>query len=143
MSKIRVAKSRENAILPSKTHDSDSGYDLTIIEKIKTVGNTDFFTTGIKIEPEDGWYVDVVPRSSIGKTGYILANSVGIIDNSYRGEIIIALKKVDPIAQEIELPCRIAQMIPRKVHQITIEEVSEEELGDTSRGTGGFGSTGR
>jgi len=134
-------KTRENAIAPSKERVSDSGYDLTIIDIVKKFNSkTTLYTTGIKVKPPFGWYVDVVPRSSIIKTGYMLANNVGIIDRAYTGEIMIALIKVDETAPDLELPCRIAQMIPRRIAHFNFKEVSDIER--TTRNDGGFGSTG-
>jgi dUTP pyrophosphatase len=132
-------RTRADAVAPSKTRASDSGYDLTILEPVKAFGNVTLYTTGIKVRPSYGWYLDVVPRSSISKTGYMLANSVGIIDRTYTGEILIALVKVDPEAPDIKTPIKIAQMIPRPI--IHVEFVEVDSLGDTDRGSGGFGST--
>jgi len=115
-------------------------YDLTIIEKIKQVGDVELFTTGIKIKPEFGWYTIVVPRSSIIKSGYMLANSIGIIDRTYIGEVIIALRKTNVLMPDIKLPCRIAQLIPQPIIHMVIEEV--DELPNSDRGEYGFGSTG-
>lgn len=135
------SKTDSSAIPPSKTNISDSGYDLTIIKMIKKVGKVEFYDTCIKVSPAPGYYFDVVPRSSIAKTGYIMANSIGIIDRSYRGNIIIALIKIDDVMPNISIPVKIAQMIPREiVHQQCIETI--DELDDTARNAGGFGSTG-
>lgn len=134
-------KTRPEAVKPSKERVSDSGYDLTILEPVKSFGKTTLYTTGIKVIPEFGWYLDIVPRSSISKTGYMLANNVGIIDRTYTGEILIALIKVDENAKDLELPCRIAQMIPRQIVNIDLVEVDSFE--ETSRNDGGFGSTGK
>lgn len=134
-------KTREDAVSPSKERVSDSGYDLTIIDVVKKFNSkTTLYTTGIKVKPPFGWYLDVVPRSSIIKTGYMLANNVGIIDRAYTGEIMIALMKVDESALDLELPCRIAQMIPRRIAHLRFEEVNDIER--TTRNDGGFGSTG-
>jgi len=134
-------KTREDAVAPSKERVSDSGYDLTIIDVVKKFHNkTTLYTTGIKVKPAFGWYLDVVPRSSIIKSGYMLANNVGIIDRAYTGEIMIALIKVDESAPDLELPLRIAQMIPRKIAHVEFTEVSDIER--TTRNDGGFGSTG-
>jgi dUTP pyrophosphatase len=138
---FKWAKSDINAVCPSKTHISDSGYDLTVIKKLKCVGRVVYYDTCIKVEPNYGWYFDVVPRSSLSKTGYMLANSVGIIDRTYTGNIIIALMKVDLDMPDIELPYRCAQMIPRQTVHMKAIEVSETDIGITDRGTGGFGST--
>ena len=104
---------------------SDSGYDLTIIKKIKTDGMVEFYDTGIKVTPPYGYYFDVVPRSSITKTGYILANNVGIIDRSYVGNILVPLIKVDSSKPDLELPMRIVQLIPRKIEHFELEEVDK------------------
>lgn len=133
-------KTRPDAIKPSKERASDSGFDLTILEPIKSYGKTTLYSTGIKVVPEFGWYIDIVPRSSISKTGYMLANNTGIIDRTYTGEIIVALIKVDENAKDIELPCRIVQMIPRQIAHIELVQV--DTFTETSRSEGGFGSTG-
>lgn len=79
-------------------------------------------------------------RSSLPKLGYMLANSVGIIDNEYRGNVMIQLFKFDSNAPPLELPCRIAQLIPRKMVPIEFEEIVTVTT-TTTRGEGGFGST--
>ncbi len=135
------SRTREDAVPPSKERVSDSGYDLTIIDVVKKFHNkTTLYTTGIKVKPAFGWYLDVVPRSSIIKTGYMLANNIGIIDRAYTGEIMIALIKVDESAPDLELPIRIAQMIPRRIAHVDFVEVND--IGQTTRNDGGFGSTG-
>ena len=69
-------KLQDRAVEPFKARASDSGYDLTILEKVKTVGMVEFYSTGIAVQHvKEGWYFDMVPRSSISKSGYILANS--------------------------------------------------------------------
>lgn len=138
---ILYTKLRQDAVAPSKARATDSGYDLTILEAGKTVGDVTFYHTGISVEPPMGYYFDVVPRSSISKTGYMLANSVGIIDNTYRGELLVALRKVDPTAADLELPMRIAQLIPRRIDHFDLIEVPT--LSSTERGDRGFGSSGK
>lgn len=129
------------AVAPSKSKVSDSGYDLTLIEKIKSIGNVDFYTTGIRVQPSFGYYFDLVGRSSISKCGYMLSNGFGVIDRSYTGPIIAPLIKTDPDAKELELPAKIVQIIPRQIIHMQLIEV--ESLDDTARGSGGFGHTGR
>jgi|GEM_PF-3634214 len=136
---FKFSKARPDAVAPFKARASDSGYDLTLLEKVKTVGDVDFYDTGIKISPAYGYYFDVVPRSSLSKTGYMLANSVGIIDRTYTGNVLVPLRKVDKEAKDIELPIRLVQIIPRKIIHIDFEEVTD--VGTTQRGEGGFGST--
>lgn len=134
-------RTSESAVLPTKAHPSDSGFDLTLISAVKSFGDVALYGTGIKVKPPEGYYFDVVPRSSVSKTGYMLANSVGIIDQSYTGEILVALRKVDKTAPDLELPVRMAQLILRPMIPVDMEEVAE--LPTSERGDGGFGSTGK
>lgn len=138
---FRWVKTNLNAIPPSKSRSSDSGYDLTIIEKGKTVGDVEFYHTGIKVQPNQGLAFFIFPRSSISKTGYILANGVGVIDKSYTGEVLIALRKIDKSSPEIQLPCKIAQLVPLPIVHVNFVEV--DNLESTHRSDGGFGSTGK
>ena len=137
----KVYRTDESAVLPSKSRESDVGYDLTIIKEAKQFNKkTKLYDTGIKIELEDGYYAEIVPRSSISKSGYMLANNIGIIDNSYRGNLYIPLIKIDEDSPDIELPFKCCQLIIRKQIYLNIYEV-EEELDETNRNQGGFGST--
>ena len=138
--KINVVKADVNAIIPTKKNWSDVGYDLSIINKIEDYNSkTSLYDTGIKIQVDFGYYVEIVPRSSLSKSGYMLANSIGIIDNSYRGNLMIALTKVCDDAKDIEYPFRCCQMIMRKFVNTYLEEVGNVEK--TKRDEGGFGST--
>jgi dUTPase len=126
-------------IKPSKNRFSDSGFDLHLVKKIKIQGGVHFFDTGIQIQPENSYYFDLVGRSSISKTGWMLANNIGIIDASYTGSVIVALVKIDPEAPELELPCKLVQIIPRQL--ILMEAIEVDSLDDTERGGKGFGSS--
>lgn len=137
---FKVAKTHENAIIPFKNRASDCGYDLTFIRKIKEDGDIHWFGTGIKISPAYGFYVDIVPRSSISKWGYMLSNSIGIIDRGYSGEIIAPMIKINKDKPEPELPIRMLQAIPRQVVHVKFEIV--DNLDETERSYKGFGSTG-
>lgn len=144
--KLRVAKKDPKAILPQKNKESDAGIDLTVIsiEKILKIGSTDvyYFNTGLVIQPEPGYYFEIVPRSSISKTGWALANSVGIIDSSYRGCLLVVLSRMSPKTKDLELPCRIAQLIPRRIIPVDVEEIPMDRIEESSRGESGFGSSG-
>jgi len=138
---FKCVKTRPDAVLPAKLRASDAGYDLTALEKIKVVGDVEFYDTGIKAQTTHGWWLMLAARGSITKTDYILANGVGVVDRTYTGNIIIALRKCSPEAH-LDLPCRIAQLIPMvSVH--LGEAVAVGELEPTNRGDGGFGSTGQ
>lgn len=136
---IKWAKTRKDAIKPFKVRVSDSGYDLSLLEKIKENGNYHTYSTGIKVTPPYGWYLDMVPRSSIIKYGYILANSVGIIDRQYVGEVLVVLYKIDNSKANPELPARLVQLIPRPIVHFNLKEV--DSLDVTERGEKGFGSS--
>ena len=139
---IKVFKSNENAVIPSKAFEEDAGYDLTIISKIKDFNSkTSLYDTGIKIEVDEGYYTEIVPRSSISKFGYILANNIGIIDNHYRGNLMIALTKIADDAPDISLPFKCCQLIIRKQIEANLYEVIDNSLSSTIRDEGGFGST--
>lgn len=139
---FRWARLNPEAVAPFKTHVSDAGYDLTLIgdRKEDRGQRVRMYRTGIRVSCLHGWYFDLLPRSSIIKTGYMLANSVGVIDRAYRGEVFVPLRKVDPEAPDLEFPVRLVQIVPRPVVHLTFEEV--DDLDDTDRGAGGFGSTG-
>lgn len=137
-----VFKTDVNAVFPSKSKPSDVGYDLTVIkEEKKWLNNITLYDTGLKLRVHHGYYAEVVPRSSLSKSGYMLANNVGIIDPNYNGNILVALIKVDPNAQDIVLPFRCCQIIFRRHHNFEMIEVAEE-FEQTTRDIGGFGSTG-
>lgn len=136
---IRFIKSDKNAITPYKERQSDSGFDLTLIKKIKNIGNVELYDTGIKVQIDKGYYLDLVPRSSIIKSGYIMANSIGIIDFEYTGNIKVPLIKVDKNKPDLILPMRLVQLIPRKIEHFDLVEVKSFEK--TDRNDNGFGST--
>ena len=138
---ISFKKTRIDAVPPFKKINSDSGYDLTLLQRIKTIGNVELYETGIAVKPPSGYYFDMVPRSSIIKSGYILANSIGIIDADYTGSIKVPLIKIDDKKPNLELPIRLVQIIPRKIEHFELKEV--KELDDTERGNNGFGSSGK
>jgi dUTP pyrophosphatase len=135
-----VVAVNEKAVIPYKENWSDVGYDLTIISKSKDFNKTTaLYDTGIKINVDFGYYAEIVPRSSLSKSGYIMANSIGIIDNSYRGNLMIALTKIDDEVPELTLPFRCCQLIMRKQVFSTLDVI--DYIDETKRGEGGFGST--
>lgn len=137
---FKVQRTLPEAIMPTKANASDMGFDLTIVKKIKEVGDVTFYDTGLVIQPSLGYYCMIFPRSSISKTGYMLANGIGLVDSGYVGNFIVALRKVDKDADDIVLPCRIAQLVPQRCYYPDMIEV--EKVEDTARGSGGFGSSG-
>ncbi len=130
----------ENGIEPFKKRISDSGWDLYLTKLIKKENNIYFFDTDIRIRPPKGFYFELVPRSSIFKSGFMLANSVGIIDMTYRGTIKVPLIKLDVEKPDPILPWRAVQIIPRKFFPIEVKLT--QKVDRTIRGEKGFGSTG-
>ena len=132
----------DQAIIPSRAGNDEVGFDLTIISKVKDISsNTAMYDSFISVQPPDGVYFEIVPRSSISKTGYILTNSIGIIDPSYRGTLKVVLTKIDQSAPDLELPNKRFQLIPRTFISNMFIPKEVTKLTNTQRGTGGFGST--
>lgn len=138
---IKWARTIPDAPAPEKIRFSDSGFDIHIVKLNKVLNNVYFYDTGLKIQPPPGYYFDLVGRSSISKTGWMLANNIGIIDTSYLGNLLVALIKINPDAQELSLPFKLVQIIPRRVVAMEIQEVKEDSFIQTERGIKGFGST--
>ena len=141
-STIEFKKHHYDAVLPTLAGPNEIGFDLTIIEKVKDINNTTaMYDSYISVKPPEGFYFEIVPRSSISKTGYILTNSIGIIDPTYRGTIKVVITKVSDDAPDFELPNKRFQLIPR-LHLSKDMHISEvSDLDQTERGEGGFGST--
>lgn len=137
---FRFIQTVPDAPAPQRVHATDAGFDLSLVRYVKTVDEVDFYDTGIAVAPAPGYYFELVPRSSISKTGYMLANSIGIIDADYRGSILVALRRMTPDTAPLVLPCRLVQLIPRQ--QLPMIPQLVETLDTTARGDGGFGSTG-
>jgi dUTP pyrophosphatase len=145
---FRVVRVDERAILPSKKRASDVGYDLTLIAKVKTFNSrTALYDTGLIIQPPAGYYIEVVPRSSLSKSNYIQGNSIGIIDPNYLDTIKIPLTYLGHVDEEqimpvLPLPFTGFQFIIRRPYHGLVVECTRQDLAQTSRDTGGFGSTG-
>ena len=139
---VLFVKDDSRAVTPTKGTPFSVGYDLTILSFLKRLTNrTALYDTGIVISPPEGYYVEILPRSSLSKTGYIIANSTGIIDPDYRGRLLVALAKIDDSCPDLEFPCTKFQMVLRKHEVFNMCQV--DSLDNTERGSGGFGSTDR
>ena len=146
--KVKIKKLNEGAKVPSYSKEGDAGLDFTAVEISRdNVGNITYHT-GLAVEIPQGYVGLLFPRSSISKKQQFLTNCVGVIDSGYRGEIMAKFKPVmgtyDTILElfesnEYQVGDRIVQMIILPYPQIEFEEV--EELSETERGNGGFGST--
>ncbi len=144
--KLLVKKLREDAVLPKRGTDYSAGYDLSAcIENDITIKPKEIvkIPTGLSVAPDrTDVALLIYPRSSLAtKFGITLANCVGVVDSDYRGEIIVAMINLSERHYTIEKGERIAQLIATPILFPQIEEV--EELSETARGEGGFGSTGK
>ncbi len=145
MDSIRVKRLREGAILPTYGSAGAAGADLyACLEEPVTIapGETAWIPTGLALEVPKGYAGLVYARSSLGaKRGLAPANKVGVIDSDYRGEIRVVLLNHGQVSQTIENGERVAQFLITPV--LTPGYEVAEELSDTARNTGGFGSTGK
>ena len=158
--KVTFKKLNDKAVMPKKAHPSDAGFDLVATSRhIDEMGNI-VYGTGLAFEIPEGHVGLIFPRSSISKTNIVLTNSVGVCDCHYRGEVMAKFKPVptankysfkdgsverviemDENPIDYEVGERIAQLIILPIPEIELEEV--DELSETDRGTGGYGSTGK
>lgn len=165
--KVKINLLSDNAESPSRAHTTDSGYDLTFTGVGKIIGDVIFFKTDLSMQPSKGYYFEVVPRSSISKLPLSMANSVGIIDESYTGEILVPVRVHHPdMGSDTERNTypngivkifgvrpqnmqalanlilinkpKLFQAILRKRYNCTF---ASEGVEATERGDGGFGST--
>ncbi len=142
---LKIKKVREGADIPKIATPGSAGMDITAcIDGEVTVksGETVGFPTGIAIELPVGFAAFIYARSGLAiKHGLSPANCVGVIDSDYRGEIIVGLHNSSAADYVIKPHERIAQLIVGELPRVTVEEC--EDLSDTLRAAGGFGSTGR
>tara|TARA_B100000315_G_C14323080_1_gene471701 strand:+ start:127 stop:564 length:438 start_codon:yes stop_codon:yes gene_type:complete len=122
-------------------HEGDAGLDLYILENIHfEAGETRAIKLGISCEPEDGKAYYLLPRSSISKTPLRMANSIGLIDGGYRGEIMAVCDNIKTEGYTVEKGQRLFQLVAADSSAIEYELAETLEM--TTRGIGGFGSTG-
>lgn len=139
---IHVRKLHPEARLPLRAHDGDAGADLYSVEA-ETIppGERRAVGTGIAVALPPGYAGFVQPRSGLAfKHGVMVVNSPGLIDAGYRGEIRVSLYNSGSEPFEIAVGDRIAQFVIQRVETFGFVEV--DELDETGRGAGGFGSTG-
>ena len=138
--KIKIKKLDKNAVVPTYAKDGDACVDLFAVSK-KEEKNGDVVTygTGLAIEVPKGHVALLFPRSSVSKTDLSLCNSVGVVDSGYRGEVMLKYNRRGK--QEYSVGDRVGQMMILPIPEIQFDVV--EELSETDRGDGGFGSTGK
>ena len=139
--KVKIKRLDRSAVIPKYAKDGDVGLDLTATAyKVNEKGQY-IYTSDIALEIPDGYVGLLFPRSSICKKDLEMTNSVGVIDSNYRGPIKSVFNPTCEDPEIYELGERFAQLIIIPYPKIEFEEV--EELSETERGTGGYGSTGK
>lgn len=152
---VKIKKLSDDAVVPSYAHDSDAGLDLTATSKDYDDHGNVVYGTGLAFAIPKGYVGYLFPRSSVSKKDLSLANSVGVIDSGYLGEVIFKFKPTpyytmnDDVGFFTSLPLdflenynigeKIGQIIIMPIPKVTLEVV--DDLGTSDRGTGAFGST--
>ena len=143
--KIQIKKLKDNAVIPTRGSMEAAGYDLyAAIDEPVTIPphETVKIGTGLAIAVPQGYFGAIFARSGLAaKQGLRPANCVGVADSDYRGEYIVALHNDTDEKRIIEPGERIAQLVVMPYLTVEFDEV--EELSETERGAGGFGSTGK
>ena len=133
----------ENATIPTYAHEGDAGMDLySAVDATVPCGEVVKVPTDVAMAIPSGYVGLIYPRSGLAtKQGLRLSNCVGVVDAGYRGNVIVALYNDSAAPQKIYKGDRIAQMVIQPFISCSLEEV--EELDETERSTGGFGSSGK
>lgn len=143
--RINIKRLNDKAVIPTRAHETDAGVDLyaAIDKPIEiTPHSTVKIGTGIAVELPEGTFGAIVARSGLAtKKGLRPANCIGICDQQYRGEYIVALHNDSELTQSVEPGERIAQLIVIPYLKVDFDEV--QELNETERGDSGFGDSGR
>lgn len=145
MIEVKVKKLVPEAVIPQKARKGDAGFDLVAVSRMIDDDGAVVYGTGLAFEIPDGYVGLVFPRSSVAKKDVILSNCVGVIDAGYRGEVMAKFKLHDPLVKHeeyhwYEVGDRICQIVFMRLPDV--ELVEADELDQSDRGTGGFGSTG-
>lgn len=143
--KVNIKKVHPDAVIPKYAKESDAGLDLVATSIISETPSQITYGLGIALEIPEGFVGLVFPRSSIRKTRLQLSNSVGVIDSGYRGELQATFNKITTTIEnqknDYNVGDRVCQIMI--IPHPTIEFNEVNELSNTERGEGGFGSTGK
>lgn len=145
--KVKIKKLNEKAVIPFRKHDDDYCYDCVAVSEEQIAPNVWKYGLGIALQIEGpkshevNMCFTVRPRSSVWKTGMVLSNCIGTVDRGYTGEISAVFYHVMPNMERYHVGDRICQL--HFEADLAIDFVEVDELTDTDRGAGGFGSTGR
>lgn len=138
---VKIKKTHPDAVIPKYMKIGDAGQDLTSVGTVKFTDKYVEYNTGISMEIPVGYVGLVFPRSSISNKDLTLSNAVGVIDSNYRGTITARFKQTVETPEIYTVGERCCQIIIIPVPEVKFVEV--EELSDTDRGVGGYGSTGK
>ena len=140
---VKIKKLHENAVIPAYAKPGDAGLDLTATSVVTDEYGNVVYGTGLAIEIPFGYAGLLFPRSSNSKTDLYLTNHVGVVDSGYRGEIMFKYRPLDGILNSkiYQVGERVGQIVILPYPAVSFEEV--EQLSDTERGKGGYGSTGK
>ena len=140
---VKIKKLHENAVIPAYAKPGDAGLDLTATSVVTDEYGNVVYGTGLAIEIPFGYAGLLFPRSSNSKTDLYLTNHVGVVDSGYRGEIMFKYRPLDGILNSkiYQVGERVGQIVILPYPSVSFEEV--EQLSDTERGEGGYGSTGK
>jgi dUTP pyrophosphatase len=146
---VKIKKLNELAVIPSYGKPGDAGMDLTCTEALLDASGCYVYKTGLAVEIPEGFFGLLVPRSSVAKKSLILTNHAGILDSGYRGEIMFKYKpNYQYFLQSEEIKNEQIYLKGERVGQLIIMPYPEvewevvDELSDSDRGAGGYGSTG-
>ena len=142
---VMVARTDDGARLPTRGSEYAAGWDLYAFEEyVVPFRKSVKLRTGLRVAIPVGYEGQVRARSSLGSKGLILPHSIGTIDADYRGELFVLMTWIgEGESYRVNAGERIAQLLISPIPEVSFKEVSIEQLGDTKRGDGGFGSTGR
>lgn len=139
---VKVKLTHPSAKMPTYAKLGDAGADVYSVEdKYIEAGDTAVVDLGLSIELPDGYECQVRSRSGNACKGLVVANSPGTIDSGYRGPCKAILHNNGKLGWQVKVGDKVAQFVVKPVEQATFE--AAEELSDSERGVGGFGSTGR
>ncbi|KND46733.1 MAG: Deoxyuridine 5'-triphosphate nucleotidohydrolase [Parcubacteria bacterium C7867-006] len=138
---LKVKRLESDAILPSYAHPGDAGLDIYSGEDLTLApGESGKVKTGVSLEIQDGFVGLVWDKSGLS-INHGIKTLGGVVDSGYRGEIMIGVINLGKESYTFEKGHKVAQMLIQKIERV--EVIESDELNDTSRGVGGFGSTGK
>lgn len=139
--KVKIKRLTPNSVIPTYAKEGDAGLDLTATSKFVDESGNVVYGTGLAFEIPQGYVGLVFPRSSNAKKDLWLTNSVGVIDSGYRGEVTFKYRPISFKEREYAVGERVGQLIIMPYPHIEFEEA--DELSESERSTGGYGSSGK